>query len=176
MSHAINWFQISGPNGHALQKFYTQAFGWALQNIPGDNGDLRMVPAGKDGIAGGIGTSHNKQPNVAVYISVGDIDAQFAKIQRAGGRMVMPKTELSGNMGHVAGFTDPAGNWIGLWMAPADGAAPKAPKASAKKAGSAKKTASKTSKRPAAKKAAATSKKAAAAPKKAKPKAKAKKR
>lgn len=169
MSHAINWFQISGPNGHALQKFYTQAFGWALQNIPGDNGDLKMVPAGKDGIAGGIGTSHNKQPSVAVYISVGDIDAQFAKIQRAGGRMVMPKTELSGNMGHVAGFTDPAGNWIGLWMAPADGAAPKAPKASAKKAGSArKKTASK-------KKAAAAPKKAAAAPKK-KAKAKAKKR
>lgn len=180
MSHAINWFQISGPNGLALQKFYTQAFGWTLQNIPGDNGDLKMVPAGKDGIAGGIGTSHNKLPSVAVYISVGDIDAQFGKIQRAGGRMAMPKQELSGNMGHVAGFTDPAGNWIGLWMPPAE--AP-APKASAKKAGGANtskrpaaKKASTTAKRPAAKKAAAAPKKAAAAKKPAKAKAKAKKR
>lgn len=181
MSHAVNWFQISGPNGHALQKFYEQAFGWSLQNIPGDAGDLKMVPAGKDGISGGVGTSHNKQPSVAVYISVGDIDAQFGKIQRAGGRMAMPKQELPGNMGHVAGFTDPAGNWIGLWMPPAD--AP-APKASAKKAGGAKKKASTekkaaaapTAKRPAAKKAAAAPKKAATAKKPAKAKAKAKKR
>ena len=24
MSHAVNWFQIQGPNGHALQQFYKQ--------------------------------------------------------------------------------------------------------------------------------------------------------
>lgn len=39
-------------------------------------------------------------------------------------------------MGSIAGFIDPAGNWIGLWM-PGKAAAPKrsaAPKKAAKKA------------------------------------------
>ena len=56
-----------------------------------------------------VGTSHNHQPSVAVYISVGNIDAVFGKIQRAGGRMAMPMTELPGDMGSIAGPHDPCG-------------------------------------------------------------------
>ena len=159
MSHAVNWFSIQGPNGHALQQFYKQVFGWAMKPQPGA-GDMMMVPPEKGGIPGGIGASMNHQPSVAVYVSVGDIDAVFGKIQRSGGRMAMPKTELPGGMGSIAGFTDPAGNWIGLWMPAATAAAPKrtatkraaAPKAKAKakaKAGAKKASAAK----PAAKKA-----------------------
>ena len=153
MTHPVNWFQIQGPNGHALQAFYKSVFGWKMEAMPG-SGDMLMVPPAKDGIPGGVGTSMNHQSSVAVYVGVGDIDAVFGKIQRGGGRMAMPKTELPNNMGTIAGFTDPAGNWIGLWSAP---------KAAAKKAAAPKKKAA-AAKKPAAKKAAA--KKAAAAPKK----------
>ena len=155
MSHAVNWFQIQGPNGHALQKFYKQVFGWKMKPLPG-GGDSMMVAAEPGGIAGGVGTSQNHQPSVAVYVSVGDIDAVFGKIQRAGGRMAMPMTELPGGMGSIAGFHDPAGNWIGLWMPGKAAAAPKR-SASAKKAGSAKKKAG------SAKKKAGSAKKKAAA-------------
>ena len=106
MSHAVNWFSIQGPNGHALQQFYKQVFGWAMKPQPGP-GDMMMVPPEPGGIAGGIGASMNHQPSVVVYVSVGDIDAVFGKIQRSGGRMAMPKTELPENMGSIAGFTDP---------------------------------------------------------------------
>ena len=145
MSHPVNWFQIGGPNGHALQEFYKTVFGWKMQPNPGPT-DMMMVASEKGGVAGGIGTSMNHLPSVAVYVSVGDIDAVFGKIQRGGGRMAMPKTELPGGMGSIAGFTDPQGNWIGLWMpnkaaAPKRSAAPKktaAKKTAAKKAGGAK--------------------------------------
>ncbi len=137
MSHAVNWFSIQGPNGHALQQFYKQVFGWGMKPQPG-GGDMMMVDAAKDGIPGGVGTSMNHQPSVAVYVSVGDIDAVFGKIQRGGGRMAMPKTELPGGMGSIAGFTDPAGNWIGLWMPPATAAAPKRSAAATKKSGATK--------------------------------------
>lgn len=145
MSHAVNWFSIQGPNGHALHQFYKQVFGWAMTPMPGP-GEMMMVPAQKDGIPGGVGASTNHLPSVAVYVNVGDIDAVFGKIQRSGGRMAMPKSELPGNMGSVAGFTDPAGNWIGLWMPPAKAAAPKrsaADKAPKKKSGGGAKTAAK---------------------------------
>ncbi len=132
MSHAVSWFQIQGPNGHALQQFYKSTFGWKMKPQPGD-GDAMMVDAEPGGMPGGVGTSHNHQPSVAVYISVGDIDAVFGKIERGGGRMVMPKMDLPGGMGSIAGFTDPAGNWIGLWMRDRAATAPKRT-SSAKKA------------------------------------------
>ncbi|HSO36375.1 MAG TPA: VOC family protein [Labilithrix sp.] len=141
MSHAVNWFQIQGPNGHALQQFYKKVFGWKMKALPGSD-DSMMVASEPGGIAGGVGTSQNHQPSVAVYVSVGDIDAVFGKIQRGGGRMAMPKTELPGGMGSIAGFHDPAGNWIGLWMPGKAAAAPKR-SSSAKKAGGAKKAGAK---------------------------------
>jgi predicted enzyme related to lactoylglutathione lyase len=154
MSHTVNWFSIQGPNGRALHKFYAGAFGWKMQPMPGP-GDMRMVPRGEDGIPGGIGNSMNGEPNVSVYVSVTDIDTTLATIQRTGGRVAMPKQELPGGMGAVAGFTDPAGNWIGLWM-PAKGASAK--KASAKKAGAKKASAKKASAKKAGAKKASTKK------------------
>ena len=46
-------------------------------------------------------------------------------------RGVRPLPELPGNMGSIAGFTDPAGNWVGRWQEPAKKRA--APKMAAKK-------------------------------------------
>ena len=166
MSHPVNWFQIQGPNAHALQTFYKQVFGWKMESMPG-GGDSMMVAPEPGGIPGGLVTSHTHQPNVTVYIGVGDIDAVFGKIQRGGGRMVMAKQELPGNMGSIAEFTDPAGNTIGLWMAGKKPAAPKK-KAPAKKKAVAKKAVAKktVAKKTVAKKAAAPKKKAAPAKKK----------
>jgi uncharacterized protein len=137
MTHAVNWFAITGPNGKTLQSFYAKLFDWKMESLPG-SGDMQMVPPAKDGIAGGIGTSQNKQPSVAVYVSVGDVDAYLAKAARAGGKMAMPKTPLPNDMGSIAGFTDPAGNWIGLWEP--SKTAPAAAASSDKAAGAAKKT------------------------------------
>ena len=144
MSHAVSWFQIQGPNAHALQKFYKDVFGWKMKPQPGD-GDAMMVAAEPDGIAGSVGTSHNHQPSVAVHITVGDIDAVNGKIERAGGRMVLPKTKLPRGMGWMAAFVDPAGNWTGLWMKGKPAAKPK--RSAARKAMSPKKTAKKAATR-----------------------------
>jgi hypothetical protein len=78
----------------------------------------------------------------------------------------MPPMDLPQGMGRIAGFVDPAGNWIGLW-APGK-TRPVAPRATN---GAAKKAATKKAKKAAPKRAAA--KKPA---KKAKAKAKAKRR
>jgi uncharacterized protein len=180
MTHPVNWFAITGPNGKTLQSFYSKVFDWALKPLDG-GGDMQMVAPVQDGIAGGIGTSQNKQPSVAVYVSVGDVNAYLAKADRAGGKMAMPKTPLPNDMGSIAGFTDPAGNWIGLWEpskkvepAPAPKKAAKEPaqaasskkKASAKKKKKASSGGAKKKAAPAAKKKAGATKKKAGAQKK----------
>lgn len=152
MSHAVNWFQIQGPNAHVLQQFYRQVFGWKMKAQAG-GGDTMMVAAERGGIAGGVGTSHNHQPNVTVYVSVGSIDAMIGKIQRSGGRMVLPKQELPGGMGAIAEFTDPAGNAIGLWMPSKPAATPRRKPTASKAGRAARKTAAARSARKPAKKA-----------------------
>lgn len=114
MPHPVNWFQIQGPDARALQAFYARVFEWKMTPLPGP-GEMKMVPPAPQGIPGGIGESMNKQPSVAVYVSVGDIDAYLGKVERAGGHAAMPRMELPNDMGAIGGFTDPAGNWIGLW-------------------------------------------------------------
>lgn len=133
MSHPVTWFQIHGAEGAPLQKFYADVFAWKM--APSPDGSMMMVSKEKRGIDGGVGPSQNGQPSVTVYIDCDDIDAQLAKIEAAGGKVAMPKMELPAGMGHIAGFTDPAGNWIGLWSAPKKAAKPaKADKKAAKAA------------------------------------------
>jgi hypothetical protein len=123
-----------------------------------------------DGIFGGIGpTQDGSDRSVAVFVTVADLKSHLSKIEKAGGKVGAPITELPNGMGSIAGFVDPAGNWIGLWQAAAvaadvDKPARRAKKAARKPAGAksaAKKNAGKrTAKKPAAKK--ATANKAAA--------------
>lgn len=133
MGHPVTWFQIQGQNGKALAAFYKKAFNWKMS--PGGGGLMMVNPDKPGGIAGGVGDSSNGQSSVTVYIECDDIDKHLAQIEKLGGRTVMSKMALPQNMGFIAGFVDPASNWIGLWQP-----APKKP-------------ARKSTRRPAAKKA-----------------------
>jgi predicted enzyme related to lactoylglutathione lyase len=100
---------------------------------------MLMVEPEKGGIAGGVGASQSGTSSVAVYVDVPDLNAHLGKVEQAGGKIVMPPMELPEGMGSIAGFLDPAGNWIGLWQAPKKAAparrapAKRRPKAAAKK-------------------------------------------
>ena len=153
MGHPVNWFQIQGPDGNALQRFYGEVFQWRMSPAP--DGTMMMVEPDEGGIAGGIGTAVDGRANIAVYIGVTDVGAHLERVSAVGGQVAMPPLELPGGMGFIAGFVDPAGNWVGLWQPPrmparratVKASAPRArPKAAAKKA---------PAKRAAAKKAAA---------------------
>ena len=137
MAHPVTWFQIQGKDGKALHAFYAKVFGWKMTAAPGSMVDTMMVaPEPPDGIAGGVGASMDGRPNVSVYVNVDDLYAHLDKIEAAGGRTAMPPMDLPNGMGSIAGFLDPAGNWVGLWVPPAKAAAQEAtPKrAPAKKA------------------------------------------
>jgi predicted enzyme related to lactoylglutathione lyase len=55
-----------------------------------------------------------KTGDVLVYVDVDDIDAAFTKIEKLGGKKLMPKTEIPG-FGWFAFFADPTGNRVGLY-------------------------------------------------------------
>jgi predicted enzyme related to lactoylglutathione lyase len=59
----VGWFEVTGKDGPALQRFYSKLFGWSV-NDAGDGSGYRLVEAGEKGIAGGVGacvrTSSNR--------------------------------------------------------------------------------------------------------------------
>jgi hypothetical protein len=122
-----------------------------------------MVSPEKGGIAGGVGASRDGNHNVTVYANVDDIAAHLKLIQDAGGEVAMPPMELPEGMGWIAGFTDPAGNWVGLWQ---PGKRPASAKRAARKP--AKKAPAKAARKPAGKAKAKAAKPAPKAKKKAK--------
>jgi predicted enzyme related to lactoylglutathione lyase len=122
MGHAVTWFQISAKDGEPLKKFYKSVFAW--KTSPGGGGMMMIAPE-KGGIAGGVGDSQDGSSSVTVYVSVPSLVGHLKKVEKAGGKTAMPPMELPGNMGSIAGFADPAGNFIGLWQEPKKRAAPR---------------------------------------------------
>jgi len=174
VAHPVTWFQISGRDGAVLEDFYKKIFDWKMTASP--DGSMQMVEADEGGIPGGIGPSRDGSHSVAVYANVDDIAAHLKKIQDAGGEIAMPPMELPQGMGWIAGFTDPGGNWVGLWQpGKQPEAKAKAAKKPAKKA-AAKAPAKKAPAKASAKKAPAKAKKKPAKPAQAAPKAASKKK
>jgi len=167
MGHPVNWFEIEGPDGKALSSFYKKVFSWKVSS---GAGGMTMVTAEPGGIAGGIVPSRDGSAAVRVYVSVADIDAHLAKVEKAGGKRVMDKMELPEGWGWIGMFLDPAGNQVGLWQ-PGAMTAPQPEPVAEKKPAAKKKAAAK---KPAAKKAAPAKVVAKAKPAKAKAAAKAK--
>jgi len=142
VGHPVNWFQISGPSGAPLQSFYKEVFGWKMQ--PGGGG-VAMIAADKpDGIPGGVGASQDGKASVAVYVSVKNLEQHLGRVESAGGHAAMQPIELPEGMGRIAGFIDPAGNWIGLWQPGKASSAPKRKTTAKARAGVAAKKASRS--------------------------------
>ena len=107
---AIVHWEIQAKNAPKLHKFYSQLFGWKIDA----NNEYKygvVPPAGKGSIGGGIGPAGHK-PFVTVYAQVDDIKSYLAKVEKLGGKTIMPRTEMS--MVTLAMFTDPEGNAFGL--------------------------------------------------------------
>lgn len=111
MGAPVTWFEINTSDPKAAREFYHEVFGWNLQVIEESN--YAMVDTGKEGsIGGGIGQAEG--PNqVIFYIEVEDPQASLNSIEKAGGRTVVPVTEIP-DMVTFAQFADPQGNVVGL--------------------------------------------------------------
>lgn len=111
MGAPVTWFEISTSEAQAVRDFYAGIFGWNLQVI--DEYNYALVDTGVGGaIAGGIGEARG--PNqVVFYIEVDDPQAYLDRIEEAGGKTVVPVTEIPGLV-TFAQFSDPEGNLVGL--------------------------------------------------------------
>lgn len=112
MANPVTHFEITGKDAKKLQAFYSDIFGWHIDaNNPMNYGIVDTHSDGK-GIGGGIGPAQG--PNqVTFYAEVDDPQAYLDRIGKAGGKTIMPVTEIPG-MVTFALFADPEGNVVGI--------------------------------------------------------------
>jgi predicted enzyme related to lactoylglutathione lyase len=105
--------EIPAANLEGTGEFYESLFGWKISHMPEMN--YTMWEAG-DGSGGGFPevSADNPVGQVLVYIDSDDIEADLKKVEKLGGKVLHPKTEIPG-MGWFGIFKDPTGNVLALY-------------------------------------------------------------
>ncbi len=106
----VSWWEIPVPDLDKAKTFYTAVFGWSY--TPFGEG-YEGILAGETMI-GGLTTSGGEDAGegIRIYVNVDDIEATLATVESNGGAVKTPRTEVGGDMGWWANFTDPAGRII----------------------------------------------------------------
>jgi predicted enzyme related to lactoylglutathione lyase len=117
MGQPVAFFEVISPDHERAQKFYSELFGWQVAPDPAMGGwGLVETGAGEGAIGGGIGPSTAPDDTgVKIYMRVDDLDAYLDRAEQLGGKRLVPPTDLAGDYGRGAVFTDPDGNRVGLW-------------------------------------------------------------
>ena len=110
MSAKIIHVEVTGKDGPALQKFYSDVFGWSLDtNNPGGYGMERQGE-----MTAGIGAAQDGGAGlVTFYVHTDDPAKALEKVVANGGRVIMPLTEVAPQT-TIALFSDPEGHVVGL--------------------------------------------------------------
>ena len=123
---AISWFEIPVTDINRAQKFYEAIFD--IQMIPMDtpNLQMRMFPIEDmmNGVGGALSLAEGfYKPSATdgplIYLNANpDVQIVLDKIEAAGGKIVVPKTQISPEYGYMAVFIDCEGNRMALHSVP----------------------------------------------------------
>ncbi len=126
MNNAISWFEIPTNDINRAQKFYEAIFGITMMPMDLPNIKMRMFPlddmmtqVGGALVDSGGFHKASATDGPLIYLN-GNPDLQniIDKVEAAGGKIMMPKTEISPEYGFMAVFFDTEGNRIGLHSVP----------------------------------------------------------
>ena len=124
--NAISWFELPAIDLDRAQKFYETIFETQLIPMDMPNIQMRMFPVEDmmNGIGGAICKSEGFfQPSATdgplVYLNANpDVQIVLDRIEAAGGKITVPKTEIAPEYGFMAVFIDTEGNRVGLHSIP----------------------------------------------------------
>jgi uncharacterized protein len=118
MGQPVVHFEIIGKDAEALQRYYSELFGWEINaDNPMQYGivdrEANLNPDGI-GIGGGVGRGpEGYGGHMTVYVEVPDVEEALVQAERLGGtRMMGPDEPMEGLV--IGMFNDPEGNLVGV--------------------------------------------------------------
>jgi predicted enzyme related to lactoylglutathione lyase len=119
MQTPICWFEIPTANLDRAVTFYETVFAFTLRRERMGEIDMAIFPYTEPAPSGALVAMPQLQPRdngTLIYLNGGDdLAVPLARIAEAGGKVVMPKTDLGNDIGHIAVFIDSEGNSVGIY-------------------------------------------------------------
>ena len=116
-------FEIPADNVERAKKFYSENFGWKLNQLGPEVGNYVLVQTGptddkgmpqdKAFINGGLMKRDPSAGSPVLVIAVDDADAAVDRVRKSGGRLVGEILDIP-NVGRYARVQDSEGNVIGV--------------------------------------------------------------
>jgi len=126
MASAISWFEIPATDLDRAAKFYETIL--AIKLVPMEMPDfkMRMFPVADmmNDIGGAVVQAQgfynpSSTDGTLIYLNANpDVQIVLDRIEKAGGKIVVPKTQISPEYGYMAVFTDTEGNRVALHSVP----------------------------------------------------------
>lgn len=118
MNNLISIVEIPVTDFSRAVKFYQAISGLAIEEMEMDGNQMGVLP-NEEGTVNVVlvkGKDYNPTADGAViYLNAGsDLQAMLNKVEQNGGQVILPKTEISPEMGYFALFIDTEGNKLGL--------------------------------------------------------------
>jgi predicted enzyme related to lactoylglutathione lyase len=109
----VDWFELSCTEPEKAWDFYRELFGWVVEGTTGEEFVHGEVDTGS-GVRGGIGSSPDGRPHVALYAAVDDVQKYLERAEPLGATTAMPPTKVDEHT-TIAVFVDPQGTSFGLY-------------------------------------------------------------
>ena len=116
MANAINWFEIPADNFDRAVDFYGKVFDSELPPNEVMGIQMAFLPHGTQEVGGAVVCGEGYKPSAdgpLVYLNGGeDLSTPLDRVESAGGKVVLPKTKISDEIGYFAIIMDTEGNRI----------------------------------------------------------------
>jgi predicted enzyme related to lactoylglutathione lyase len=112
----ISYIDFSADDPNRAINFYSKVFGWQINKWEGpmEYWQIKTGENNEAGIDGGMSRRDRIGQWTTPFINVSELDKYKDKIQTEGGKIIQPKTSISG-IGYMLLFKDTESNPIGLF-------------------------------------------------------------
>ena len=118
MANAINWFEIPASNFDRAVKFYATILEIEMHTTVMGGTDMGFFPGEPGSVSGAVVHGEGYDPcdkGTLVYLNGGDdLNNVLSKIEAAGGKVILSKTQITPEYGFFALFLDTEGNKMAL--------------------------------------------------------------
>lgn len=114
MENLINWFEIPASDFSRAVTFYKAILGKEIEEAEMFGTKMGFFPTDGKNVSGAIVQGEDYKPattGVLAYLNGGnDLQAVLSRVEASGGKILVPKTQISPEMGYFGMFMDTEGN------------------------------------------------------------------
>ena len=118
MENLVSFFEIPASDFKRAVEFYSGILGVEINETEMFGTKMGFLPSDGENVSGAIVEGEDYKPSpdgVTVYLNSGEnLQVALDKVEKSGGTVIVPKTQISPQMGYFAMFIDTEGNKLAL--------------------------------------------------------------